>query len=140
MTVASQKSPPKRIQPQNNVVAEKQPQGNQTRHEPVPFFNCSKNCPTDIQESEQHATATLTGDTTIPLLTIATPLMEEGLVRNEQTIELYLPLTSTVVLKRKQEKLYVPVDFEKYLRVNALADSRTYVSAIAQNDLDTIKQ
>ena len=61
------------------------------------------------------------------------------LVRVEQTNELYLPLTSTAVLKWKQEKLYVPLDFENNLSVDALVDSRAYVSVIAQNDLDTKK-
>ena len=77
--------------------------------------------------------------TTLPLNT-ATPLIEEGLVRDEQTNELYLPLTSTVVLKRKQEMLYVPLDFENNHTVDALVDSRAFVSAIAQDDLETIKQ
>ena len=36
--------------------------------------------------------------------------------------------------------LYVPLHFEIHLTVEALIDSRAYVSAIAQNDLDTIKQ
>ena len=79
-TVASQTSPTRRNQPQNYVVATEQPPGNQTGKEPVPFFNCSKNCPTDIQNSEQHVTTTLTGDTTIPPLTTTTPPIEEGLV------------------------------------------------------------
>ena len=83
---------------------------------------------------------TLNGDTTTPPLTTATPLIEEGLVREEQTDEVYLPLTSTVVLKRKQEMLYVPLDFENNLTVDALVDSRAFVSAIALDDLDTIKQ
>ena len=61
-------------------------------------------------------------------------------MRDEQTNGVYLPLTSTVVLKRKQEKLYVPVDFDNNLTVDALVDSKAYVSAIAENDLDTIKQ
>ena len=43
-------------------------------------------------------------------------------------------------MKRKQEMLYVPLDSENNLTVDAMVDSRTYVSAIAQNDLDTIKQ
>ena len=82
---------------------------------------------------------TLNGDTTPPLTT-ATPLIEEGLVRAEQTNEVYLPLTSTVVLKGKQEMLYVPLDFENNLTVDALADLKAFVFAIAWDDLDTIKQ
>ena len=80
------------------------------------------------------------GDTTTPTLTIATPLIEEGLMRDEQTNEVYLPLTSTVVLKRKQEMLYVPLNSENNLTVDALLDSREFVSSIAQDDVDTLKQ
>ena len=117
-----------------------QPSGNQTESEPVPFLNCFKNCPTNIQNSEQHVTTTTIGDTTTPPLTTATPLIEEGLVRDEQTNEVYLPLTSTVVLKRKQEMLYATLDFENNLLVDALVDPGAFVSAIAQNDLNTIKE
>ena len=56
---------------------------------------------------------TLSGDTTAPPLTTATPLIEEWLVRDEQTNEVYFLLTSTVVLKRKQEMLYALLDSEK---------------------------
>ena len=77
---------------------------------------------------------------TTPPLTTATPLIEEGLARDEQTNTLYLPLMSTVVLKRKQEMLYVPLDFENNYTVNALVDSAAFVSAIALDDLETIKQ
>ena len=80
------------------------------------------------------------GDTTTPPLTTATPLIEEGLVRDEQTNEIYLPLTSTLLLKQKQEMLYVLLDFVKNLTVDALVDSGAFVCAIAQDDLDTIKQ
>ena len=83
---------------------------------------------------------TLIGDTTTSPLTTATPLIEEGLVRDEQTNEVYLPLTSTVVLKRKQEMLYVPLDFDNNLTVDAPVDSGVVVSAITQDDLVTIKQ
>ena len=83
---------------------------------------------------------TLNGETTTPPLTTATPLIEEELVRDEQKNEIYLPLTSTVVLKQKQEMLYVPLDFENNLREDALVDFGAFVSAIAQEDLDTIKQ
>ena len=130
-TVASQTSPRNGTQPQNYVVATEHPSGNQTGNETVPFLNCSKKCPTDVQNSEQHVTTNLNGATTTPPLITATALIQEELVRDEQTIEVYLPLTSTVVLKRKQEMLYVPLVFEKNLTVHALVDSGAYVSAIA---------
>ena len=139
-TVASQTSRPKGTEPQNYVVATEQYAGNQTGNKPVPFLNCSNNCPIVMQKSEQRITITLTGDTTIPPLTTTTLPIEEGLVRDEQTNEVYFPLTSTVVLKRKQERLYVPLDFEKNRTVDALADSGSFVSAIALNELDTIKE
>ena len=83
---------------------------------------------------------TFNGDKTTPLLTTATPLIEEALVRDEQTNEVYLSLTSTVILKRKHEMLYVPLGFENNLTVYALVDSGAFVSAIDQDDLDTMKQ
>ena len=61
-------------------------------------------------------------------------------MREDITNELYMPLSSTIVLKRKNEMLYVPLDFEKGLTVDALLDSRASVSAIAQSELDRIKQ
>ena len=51
-----------------------------------------------------------------------------------------MPLSSTIVLKRKKELLYVPLDFENGLTIDALVDSGAYVSAIAQKELDRIKQ
>ena len=111
-----------------------------TGNEPVPFLDCPKNSSTNTQNTEQHVVTTPKGLTTTPLLTTATPLIEEWLVRDEQTNEVYLPLTSTVVLKRKQELLYVPPDFEHNLTVDALVDSGAFVSAIAQDDSETIKQ
>ena len=116
------------------------PSGNQTGKEPVSFLDCSKNYFTNTQNPEQHAVTTPNGDTTIPPLTSATPLIEEGLVRDEQTNDVCLPLTSTVVLKRKQEMLYVPLNFDNNLTVDALVDSGAFVSAIAQDDLETLKQ
>ena len=139
-TLASQTSQPKGTQPQNYVVTTEHTPGNETGIEPVPFLNCSENYSTNIQNTEQHVTTTLNGDTTIAPLTTTTPLIEEGLVRDQQTNEVYLPLTSTVVLKRKQEMLYVPLDFENNLRADALVDSGDFVNAITQNDLDTIKE
>ena len=138
--VASQTSPPKGTQPQNHVDTTERPSGNQTGNEPVLFLDCSKNYSTNTQNTEQHVVTTPNGDTRTSPLTTATPLIEEGLVRDEQTNEVYLALTSTVVLKRKQEMLYVPLDFEKNLTVDDLLDSRAFVSAIAQDGLETIKQ
>ena len=67
-----------------------QPPGNQTGNEPVPFHDCSKDS-TNTQNAEQHVMTTPNGDTTTSPLTTATPLVEEGLVRDEQTNEIYLP-------------------------------------------------
>ena len=100
--VASQTSPPRGTQTQNHVDTTEQSSRNQTGNEPVSFLDCSKNYSTNTQSTEQHVVTTPNGNTTTPLLTTATPLIEEGLVRDEQTNEIYLPLTSTVVLKRKQ--------------------------------------
>ena len=61
-------------------------------------------------------------------------------MQDGQTNEVYLPLTSTVILKRKQELVYVPLDFENNLTVDALVDSGAFVSAITQDDLAIIKQ
>ena len=138
--VASQTSPPKGTQSQTYVDATEHPPGSQTGNELVPFLDCPKKSSTSTQNTEQHVMTTLSADTTTSPLTTATPLIEEKLVRDEQTNEIYLPLTSTVVLKRKQEMLYVPLDFENNLTVDALVDSGAFVSAIAQDDLETIKQ
>ena len=137
--VARQTSPPKGTQPQNRVAATEQPPGNQTGNEPVPFPDYPKNS-TNTQNAQQHAETTPSRDITTPPLTTTTPLIEEGLVRDEQTNEVYFPITSTVVLKRKQEMLYVPLDFEYNLAVDALVDSGASVSSIAEDDLDTIKE
>ena len=61
-------------------------------------------------------------------------------MRDEITNELCMPLSSTIVLKRKKEMLYVHLDFENGLTIDALVDSGAYVSAIAQKELDRIKQ
>ena len=82
------------------------------------------------------------GDNSNPFLTITTSHIEERFVREEKIKELYFPLLSTVVLKRKEERLYWPVDFNKNLLKDALADSNAYIfiSAIAQRKMDRTKQ
>ena len=69
-----------------------------------------------------------------------TSQIQEQLVRDDITNELYMPLSSTIILKRKKEMLYVPLDFENGLTTDALVDSGAYVSAIAQRELDRIQQ
>ena len=71
---------------------------------------------------------------------IRTSQIKERLVRDNITNELCMPLSSTIVLKRKKEMLYVPLDFENGFIKDALVDSGAYVSAIAQKELDRIKQ
>ena len=85
--VASQTSPSKENQPQSYVDTTERPPGNQTGNEVVPFLDCSKNS-TSTQNAEQHVVTTPSRDITTSLLTTATPLIEEGLVRDEQTNEI----------------------------------------------------
>ena len=80
------------------------------------------------------------GDDNISHPEITTSQIEERLVRDDITKELYIPLSSTIVLKRKKEKLYVPLHFENGLTIDALVDSGPYLSAIAQKELHRIKQ
>ena len=72
-----------------------------------------------------------------PVITISQ--IEKQLVRDDITNELYMPLSSTTVLKRKKEMLYVPLDFKNGLTIDAFVDSGAYVSAIAQKELNRIK-
>ena len=69
-----------------------------------------------------------------------TSQIEERLVRDDITNELCMPLSSTIVLKRRKEMLYVPLGFKSGLTIDALDDSGAYVSAIAQKALDRTKQ
>ena len=80
------------------------------------------------------------GDSNIYPPPITISQIEERLVRDDSTNELYMPLSSTIDLKRKKEMLYVPLDFENGLTIDALVDSGAYVSAMAQKELDRIKQ
>ena len=80
------------------------------------------------------------GDDNISPPEITTSQTEERLVRDDITNELYMPLSSTIDLKRKKEMLYVPLDFENGLTKHALVDSGAYVSAITRKELDRNKQ
>ena len=80
------------------------------------------------------------GDDNISPPRITTSQIDERLVRDDITNELYMPLSYTFVQKRKKELLYVPLDFENGLTIDALVDLGAHVSAIAQKELDRIKQ
>ena len=113
---------------------------NQTRSIPVQCPNDSNKQQNEIQRNEIGLTTYGNGDDNVSLPEITTSQIQERLVRDDITIELYMPLSSTIVLKRKKEMLYVPLDFENGLTIDALVDSGAYVSAIAQKELDRIQQ
>ena len=113
---------------------------NQTRSTPVQCPNHSKKQQNEIQRKEIDMTIHDNGDENISPPEITTSQIKERLVRDDITKELYMPLSSTIVLKRKKEMLYVPLDFKNGLTIDAPVDSGAYVSAIAQKGLDRIKQ
>ena len=93
---------------------------NQTRSTPVKCPNDSKNQQQEIQRNETNMTTHDSGEDNIPPAKITTSQIEERLVRDDITNELYMPLSSRNVLKRKKEMFYVPLDFENGLTLVAL--------------------
>ena len=138
--VEAQMSPIKETSPQKSGSDTESPLESQTRSIPVQCLDDSNKQPNEIQRNEISLTTYNEGDDNISPPEITTSQNQEQLVRDENTNELYMPLSSTIVLKRKKEMLYVPLDFENGLTIDALVDSGTYVSAIAQTELDRIKQ
>ena len=112
----------------------------QTRSIPVQCPNDSHKQQNEIQRNEIGLTTYGNGDDNISPPEITTSQIQEQLVRDDITNELYMALSSTIVLKRKKEMLYVPLDFENGLILDALVDSGAYVSATAQKKLDRIQQ
>ena len=138
--VESQTSPIKETSPQVSVSSTEPLPGNQTRSPPVLSLNDSKKPSSEIQRYEADMTTCDSGDSKISPPPITISQIEERLVRDDSTNELYMPLSSTIVLKRKKEMLYVPLYFENGLTIDALVDSGAYMSAIVQKELDRIKQ
>ena len=138
--IESRTSPMKETLPQVSVSSTEALLGNQTRSTLVPSLNDSKEPNSEIQRNKISTTTYDKGDDKISPPAITISQIEERLVRDDITNELYMPLSSTIVLKRKKEMFYVPLDFENGLTIDALVDSRAYVSAIAQKELDRIKQ
>ena len=113
--------------------------GNRSAITPVQSLNDSKKHQSEFQRHETWQQMTMEM-TTFPSPKNTTSQIEEQLLRDDTIRELYLPLSSTIVIKRKEEMLYVPLDFENGLTIDALADSGAYVGAIAQSELDRIKR
>ena len=113
---------------------------NQTRSTRVQCPNDSKKQQNEIQRNETDMTTYDNGDDNISPPENTTLQIQEQLVRDDITTEIYMPLSSTIILKRKKEMLYVPLDSENGLTIDALVDSGASVSATAQKELDRIKQ
>ena len=80
---------------------------NQTRSIPVQCPNDSNKQQNEIQRNEIGLTTYGNGDDNISPPEITTSQIQEQLVRDDITNELYMPpLSSTIVLKRKKEMLY----------------------------------
>ena len=138
--VEAQTSPIKKTSPKKSGSDMKSPLEGQTRSIPVQCLNDSNKQPNEIQRNEIGLITYGNRDDNISPPEITTSQIQEQLVKDVITNELYMPLSSTIVLKRKKEMLYVPLDFENGLTIDAFVDSGTYVSAIAHNELDRIKQ
>ena len=63
-----------------------------------------------------------------------TSQIEERLVRDQITNEPYIPLSSTMVLKRKKQMLHFSLEFKNDPTTDALDDLAAYTSAIAQGE------
>ena len=75
------------------------------------------------------------GNDKIRPLTKTYPQIEKRLVTDENTNELYVPLSSTMVLKRKKGRLYVILEIKNSLSVDASVHSRACISAFAQLEM-----
>ena len=104
--VESQTSPIKQNLPQVSVSSTEPLLGNQTRSALIPSLNDSTKPSSQIQRNEIDMTTCDSGDDNISPPTITISQIEEKLLRDDMTNELYMPLSSTIVLKRKKEMLY----------------------------------
>ena len=96
--VESQTSPIKETSSQVSVSRTEPLLGNQTRSALVPSLNDSKKRGSEIKGSDLDMMTWDTGDDNISPPTITISQIEERLVRDDSTNELYMPLYSTIVL------------------------------------------
>ena len=125
-----QTSPIRETSPQVFGCATESLVGNQTRSRPVQCPNISQKQQHEIKRKETDMTTYATGDDNIFFPKKTTSQIVERLLRDDINNEHYMPLSSTIVLKRNKEMLYVPLDFKNGLTIDALADLGAYVSAI----------
>ena len=99
--VESQTLPTKETSSQVSVSNMEPRLGNQTGSTLVQSVNDSKKPQSEIQGHEMNIIANDSGDENISPLKLTNSQIEEQLVRNDITNELYTPLYSTIVLKRR---------------------------------------
>ena len=121
--VESQTSPIKETSPQISGSDTERLLGNQTRSTPVHGPNNSKKQRNEIPRNETDMTTYDSGDDNISAPKITTSEIEGRLVRDEFTNELYMPLSCTIVLKRTNEMLYVPLNFKNGLAIDPFVHS-----------------
>ena len=85
---------------------------NQTRSITVQCPKDSKKQQNENQPDETDLAAYGNGDDNISPPAITTSQIKERLMKDDITNEIYMPLSSTIFLKRKKELLYVPLDFK----------------------------
>ena len=100
--VESQTSPIKETSPQVSVSSTEPLLGNQTRSVLVPLLNDSKKPNSEIQRNETDMTTCDRGDDNIFPPAITTSQIEERLVRDDSTNELYIPLSILLGTKLKR--------------------------------------
>ena len=98
--VESQTSPMKQTSSQVSVSSTKPLPGNQTRSTLVQSLKDSKEPQPEIQRNRMNITANDIGDDHFYSHKITISQFEEQLERDDFTNELYMPLSSTIVLKR----------------------------------------
>ena len=101
----SQTSPMEETSSQVSGSSTEPPLGNQTGSTPVQSLNDSKKPQSEFQRHETNRITNDNGDDNISPPKITTSQIEEQLVRDDITNELYMPLSSTIVLKRTKEML-----------------------------------
>ena len=132
--VESQRSPMKETSSQVSRSSTETLPGNQTGNTPGQSLKDSKEPHFEIQRNEINITANENGDDNNSTRKILKSQIEDQFVRDDIPNELYMPLSSTINLKRKKEMLSVPLVFENGLTIDALVDSGAYISAIAQTE------